>query len=358
MAAPLARIVRWEAITSLGESAAETMLLLRAGVTNVQRSPFVDGAGRRVEVCASPSLAFGPPAVERMAALAAHAIERLCRSMPQLTEETPGETGGPVLLIALPEALREAAQAPAPMSDVRSFLHALRRKLPAPLAAAEIEPFPFGRAAGAVALQRALTLIERGRLVVWGGADSLIDWRRLQGLAETDRLVTEENVDGVRPGEGAAFACLAPAGDRDGIALLGLGIGREPRPVGSDQPCLSDGLSAALDDALKPLRAAGRRSGVWLFDSTHEMYATHEVQNVIARFADAIAIDVDLQTPLKELGDVGAAALPLLVVLAAETSWSGLAADDTAVVAVSSDGGERGAVLLGMPPVSAVRAAA
>ncbi len=47
----------WEAVTSLGESAAETALLLRAGLCNVAPSRFIDAKGQRVMFCSAPAIA-------------------------------------------------------------------------------------------------------------------------------------------------------------------------------------------------------------------------------------------------------------------------------------------------------------
>jgi len=150
----------------------------------------------------------------------------------------------------------------------------------------------------------------------------------------------------VRPGEGAAFAALGPSDAPGDVTVLALGFGREPCPVGSPGPCRSDGLSAALEGAVEPLRAARARSNFWLLDTTHEAYGTQEVQNIIARFGDVLGLDTELQMPMKELGDVGAASMPLLAVLGAQAWRLGLASDDTAVIAGCSEHGARGAMLL------------
>jgi 3-oxoacyl-[acyl-carrier-protein] synthase I len=191
-----------------------------------------------------------------------------------------------------------------------------------------------------------LQLVRGDRLVIWGGVDTLHDWEVLQALEKEDRLLTAENVDGVRPGEAAAFVVLGPPHAEGDVAVLGVGLGREPCPVGSQQPCMSDGLSHALEAAVEPLRGAQARSNCWLLDTTHEAYGTHEVQNIIARFGDVMGQDTDLQMPFKELGDVGAASMPLLAVLGAQAWRFGHARDDTAVITASSEHGARGAMLL------------
>jgi hypothetical protein len=335
----LATLVAWSAVSSLGESATETALLLRAGLNNVARSRFIDASGERVMMCAAPAVPPDLGGVERAAALAQLALSGLGAAI-----EAPRR---PVLLLALPERYAEQEFSVTLTAEGQEFLRSMRAGLPPQFKNLEIELFPFGRAAGAVAMRRALSLVGHEQLVIWGGVDTLYDWTTLEALERADRLMTVANIDGVRPGEGAAFMAVAPAGAGDAIRVLGLGTGREPFPVGSEEPCRSLGLSAALDKALAPLRAAGRRTNCWLLDNTHEAYATQELQNIIARFGDVLGLQGELQMPLRELGDVGAAAMPLLAVLAAEAWRLGYANDDAAVITGCSQGGARGALLLG-----------
>lgn len=341
---PLAGLVAWEAITSLGESAAETALLLRAGIVNVSLSHFIDAAGERVMLCHSPALPATLSGADRLVALAAHALLRL---LPQL----PPGSGGPLtVLLALPERLAAVDNGFDLLPAGQAVRDGLRRALPVELAHAEIECFPFGRAAGALALRRALDLLSRGTRVVWGGVDSQHDWDVLQALEQADRLLTAENVDGVRPGEAAAFVALAPAGGDDAVNLLSVGLAREPHPVGSDEQSQATGLCAALDNAVEPLRHAIARSNYWLLDNTHEVYATQALQNVITRFGDVLGLETELHMPLKELGDAGAAAMPLLATLAAQSWRTGHACDHTAVITGCSERGARGAMLLAARP--------
>ena len=342
---PLARLLCWEAVTSLGESAMETALLLRAGLSNVEASHFIDAQGRRVMLSAAPSLPSDLGGENRMVALASHALLGLMKKL-----DPQGQLGSrrrPLqVLLALPERFSTSETNSALTSEGRYFLKALRATLPPILSEIEFEVFPFGRAAGAVALQRALQLVDADRIVIWGGVDTLHEWSVLEALEATDRLLTQDNIDGIRPSEGAAFAAIGPSHAAGDVEVLALGLGREPHPIGSDQPCLSVGLSLALEAALAPLRATQSRSNCWLLDNSHEVYATQELQNIIARFGDALGLQAQLQMPLKELGDVGAAAMPLLAVLGAEAWRLGFANDDTAVVTGCSDSGARGAMLL------------
>ena len=350
----LACLSHWEAITSVGESAAETALLLRAGLNNVAPSMFIDANGARVLACAAPALQSDLRAADRLVALASHTLANLCRALAPAP--LPGRHRfTPIMLMALPERFAAGASSAELNDDGHRFIEALHKALPSELAGADLEVFPFGRAAGALALGRALQCVGTDRLVIWGGVDTSHDWAVLQALEAADRLVTLENIDGVRPGEGAAFAVVTPAADGD-VGVLALGLGREPFPVGGVKPSFALGLTQALETAVAPLRATRQRTNEWWLDLTHEAYATEALQNVIARFGDVLGLKTDLQMPLKELGDVGAAAMPLLAVLSAEAWRLGHAIDRTAVVTGCSDNGARGALLMGAPDTFVVEA--
>lgn len=345
---PLAHIWSWEAISSLGESATETALLLRAGLCNVTQSHFVDRNGKRVMMCSTPALPHALSGARRLVALAGHAVSRLCHRMA-LAGMNVLAPARPILLLALPERFAARQSVDELTEEGRAVVEGVRGCLSAVRLNCDIEAFPYGRAAGAASLRRALELVGSGRPVIWGGLDSQHDWTVLKALEQADRLLTAENVDGIRPGEGAAFVMLGAPIANGIVSVIGLGVGREPHPVGSDHPTQSTGLSAALEAAVGPLRESKKRSNFWLLDNTHEGYGTQELQNVIARFGDVLGLQTELHTPLKEIGDVGAAAMPLLAALAAEAWRLGYGNDDTAVITGCSDGGARGALLLAGP---------
>lgn len=333
-------LTAWQAVSTVGESAAETALLLRAGVSNVALSDFIDATGQRMMTCSAPAIPTHLRGTRRAVALAQLALGRLLE---------PLEIGHrPVLALAVAERYRLDERSGELNAEGQAFVTLLRASLPEKLAGCEVEVFPYGRAGGAPALRRASEHAREGRFAIWGGVDTLHDWSVLERLEAAARLLTVENVDGVRPGEGAAFLVVAAARSR-GVSVLGLGTGREPRPIGTEEPLQSLGLSAALESALEPLRELARRTNYWLLDNSHEKYATKELQNIIARFGDVLGTRSEMQTPLQPLGDAGAAAMPLLAVLAAEAWRLGYASDDVAVVTGCSDDGARGAVLLGAP---------
>jgi 3-oxoacyl-[acyl-carrier-protein] synthase-1 len=343
----VARLVCWEAISTVGESAAETALLLRAGISNVSLSRFIDDSGARVRLCSVPALPEDLLGSQRAVALASRALLNLVSTLrsaiPRLDERKL------YMALALPE--RFAAEGYSLNAQGVSFVERFAALLPMELKNCEVEYFPFGRAAGALALQKAIDHADRGEIAVCGGVDTQYDWDVLEALAAADRLLTPDNVDGLRPGEGAAFVVVDDGRENYNVDvevdIFAVGLGREPHPIGSEIPSQAIGLSAALETALRPMRLAVRRTNFWLLDNTHETYATQELQNIIARFGDVLGLQTELQMPSKELGDVGASAIPMLLTLGAEAWRRGYANDTLAVATACSDQGARGAVLFG-----------
>jgi 3-oxoacyl-[acyl-carrier-protein] synthase I len=342
-------LVDWQAVTSLGDSVEETALLLRAGLCHLEDTRFVDALGRPIRMCVAPAVDPASSGVERLLGLARLALDRLAVRLPD---------GAVVMhiVLALPSELATGA-ADAAAESIRKLVSQLQSGLPAAFARAAIVAMPYGPAAGAIAMKRALALVSDGDFVIWGGVDSWHHWDRLEPLLDTDRVLTDDNVDGIRPGEAAAFALVRAARPGDAIGCTGLGLAREPHPRGLNGTCKSDGLTQALDSALAPLRTAGRGCAQWYLDTSHEAHSTHELQNVIARFGDCIGARAEMHMPLKELGDAGAASMPLLAALAAQSWRDGWTDDDDAVVIGCSDDGARGALLLSRraPALAGVR---
>jgi hypothetical protein len=334
-------LVAWEAVTSIGEGAVETSALWEAGIVNLAPSRFVLDDGTAAALCASPALSPALLGTERLAALIGLALERLAA-----TPEGNALRGIGTLLLCLPERMADAANGYRLRPEGQALVDALHAR---PLLAGRklrIEPFPFGRAAGAPSIQRALELVASGQRVLWGGVDSQHDWQVLGALAAGDRLLTEENVDGIRPGEAASVLLLQPAQGGTQPVLMGVGLGREQPPDETRPASRADGLARAVRSATARLAEQRRRCGHWLFDTTHEKIATQRLQHVLTACADIVGLQTSLHSPLKTLGDAGAASLPLFAALAAESWRNGTADDETALLAASSDSGACGAILL------------
>ena len=221
----------------------------------------------------------------------------------------------------------------------------LRRQLPRGWDQLAIEVFPQGAPAAAWALRRALQRLPRDGVLLWGCVDTLHDAGVLTELEGGDRLLRPDQVDGMRPGEAAAFVALGARAVEGAVGLLACGFGDDE--TAADEVTLDAALTASLTGALAPLRALGARCNQWLLGSSHEEVATRALQNLIGRCGDVLGTATLLHAPLKELGHVGAATLPLLFALAAEAWRDGHHAEPFAVLVDGLyRGGERAAAAL------------
>jgi 3-oxoacyl-[acyl-carrier-protein] synthase I len=327
-------IAAWGARTPVGLDASQTGFALRAGVTRVRETLFADRFGDPVRMALLDALADDCSGFERLASLA---VPAACEAAERIAERAPQTS------VALLLAVDPGVESNALLERVRDAVHPI-----CPVVHADA--IAGGGSSGAVALEGAAEWLRTGAdLVLLGGVHSDYDWPRLRAALAADRVIDAENLEGFIPGEGAAFVALCRGGgaerlERDaGARVSGWShISGDPdvHPL-VPQP---DRLARALERAAAPVR--GRRVNAWTMDLTHEQTRLREIQILFARLGDLVGERVDFNTPLRELGRLGAATLPTFWVLAAEAWVRGYAADDVAVCLAGSDDGARAAVLL------------
>lgn len=330
--------------TALGLTATQTALLLRTGVTALGAAPLVDGAGQQVtmgfDATQDPYL-VGP---ERAARLASFALR------DALTPLGPAVQGlSAQLLLCLDEG--GGARAP-DAALLAARVHAAARDL---LPGAALEISARGAAGPAHALPKALEALEARRVdaVLLGGVHSDYDPLRIAALDEAGRLFSAERLDGLIPGEAAAFALLvrddvARRADLPGRARVrDLGAGMErARPDNDETPYEAYGLTTAIRAASDEAQKAGLRVGWSISDLSFELWRIKEWQAVITRTHAVWGEPQVMEAPAQRLGNLGAAAMPLGIALAAEAWRRGHAPAPLAMVFAGSDSGERGAILL------------
>jgi 3-oxoacyl-[acyl-carrier-protein] synthase-1 len=344
-------VVTWGLISPLAPTASQTGYFLRAEKNNFRDSPFINHLGDRVRMSYVATLPQRVSGVDRLVLLAQHAIEETLAPIPPARR--PSRTR---VALALPERFSKVRgtldlshEGSTLVKRLREVFHHLGPDF-------EFTCFPVGHAGGAYAIEQATQWLQgpETEFVLVGGVDTAYDWSVLEVLEKSDRIITPENLDGCIPGEGAAFLGLVSDPRTVGLPgvaqIAGLGTGFDPHPFPSEETCLAEGLSSALKLAVAPLRAAKRRSDSWFTDLTHERWKVRDLQIAIARFGDVVGINTSLETPLRELGDLGAASLPAFCALALEGWAQGYAKDTVAVVLAESDHGERGAAVLGVLP--------
>jgi 3-oxoacyl-[acyl-carrier-protein] synthase-1 len=338
------QIAAWGAATPLGDNAIHTGLFLRAGRNQFLMSPFIDTWGERIRMSFLTTIPRDLTGVDRLARLAGAALREALAPLGELPEGISTQ-----LALALPEPPQGGSS-----KSGKALSDWLARSIGEVLPISGIMPFPAGHAAGAEALAKAHAWISSGKehIVVVAGVDSYYNWDDLEPMEKSDRIITEDNLDGMIPGEAAAFVVLvsewlaARLQVRPVARLVSAGTARDPHPFGSEEVCGAEGYTQAAGVVLAPLRAANRRVNYWWVDLTNESRKTKEFQLTIPRIGDVLGTATRLMTPLRELGDTRAATIPLMAALSSEAWDKGYGADSISVCMAASDGGTRGMALL------------
>jgi 3-oxoacyl-[acyl-carrier-protein] synthase-1 len=202
-------------------------------------------------------------------------------------------------------------------------------------------------------LNRAQSMIESGEVdcCIVGGIDTYIDYDRLDLYDSQWRIKSERNVDGFIPGEGAVMFLLEKASaaanrNIEKLAALSKVVGDvEPNNIRSGKNSSGTGLGNAI---AKLQQITGLEEKIaWTFsDMNGESYRGYEWGIVLVRHNALFDEQHLLDHPADCVGESGAAGGALLVAQAAFSFAKGMNAADNALIYVSSDQGERAAMLV------------
>ncbi|MGD0523504.1 MAG: hypothetical protein ABSE49_00095 [Polyangiaceae bacterium] len=352
MKATLAVVVGVGARTSVGATARHTAFLVRAGVVGFHEAPLLDLAEEPVTFGSVPTLDPLLVGAERVLSLAKAALDE---ALDVLGERIAGLRVRIVLGLD-PILGRKVGTTPPPADALAEDLrrHAMKRK-PATVV---VEGVAKGEAAPGLRLGPACEELARGEVdvVLLGGAHSDYDPVIIERLSSLGRLFGGGNVNGVIPGESAAFAMLTTPGfarkyDLAPRAWLhGIGTGFEKAGPDNDEPASEAlGITLAVETAMRALDHEKERVGWMLNDMTAEVHRVLEYQAVYIRSQRFLGPPQWVDALAQKLGGLGAAALPLHVALLA-TAWRhGFGPHPLALSTVGSDSGERVATLWSDP---------
>ena len=342
-------------LTSLGQTA-QSWAAMRAGFARIaERSDFhLLGPDEEFDLPSPLTAAEASPAWD-----GSHPWDRLAElALPALAEalESAGLTSRDWKHVDFALGLRAPAGEGTPADMGRYVIDALCADgaLSKPRSASvRFE----GHAAGAVAMvdaARALRAGDRACCVV-GGADTFLDPDTIAALDLGFRLRSERSADGYLPGEAAAFVVLETAeraaerGAKPLATLAGYGLADEPRPLGSDDPCMAEGLCGAIRQVAERAGRGGAKvpAATWvLSDQNGERHRAKEWALAATRLHELLDPSLELWSPAENFGDTGPASVPLLAAMAAETFRRGSAPAAGALLVASSDGPARAGLLL------------
>lgn len=326
-------VVSVGARSTLGLSALQAAMLVRARRGDPQSLPLRDKRGRPIGACTAKGVPAGLSGCDRLVALGAPALRA---AVPR---QAPSGTW-PVIL-AVPEKGR-------PDDDPRldgAIVQALAEASGVAIDEGRSRTVRAGHAGAAIAVAAALDAVHAGApAVVVGGVDSHVHPEVLAWLDAECRLHAMGAENGFIPGEGAGFLVIsARPGAASGPPALvrAAKIGYE-ESVTTDAPNIGQAMTAILRDLA--LAAPGGRLAWALTDVNGERHRVREWR--LASGRGAFADGAVHHRPADDLGDLGAATGAVLGAMAYELFRAGAAPASTACVALSSDGPERGAFLL------------
>jgi 3-oxoacyl-[acyl-carrier-protein] synthase-1 len=314
---------------------------MRAHIAKFDELPYHDKRDAPIIGAAVPGL---DPNLKRGQRL----VELLNLALVDCLGEKPALPQGEIpLLVGLAEAKRPAGGAA--LAD--SIVKAMEAKLAFRFHPTLSRAFPKGHTAGFEALRAARELLQNAKVpaCVVCGVDSYINASSLLWLEQLWRLKTEDNSDGVIPGEAAAAIVVQRPGTKRGeasVRVMGLGFAHEKAGVLSEEPLLGLGLAEAGRAALAEARKGIHDMDFRLADVTGESYGFREQALLIARLMRVRREQFPLWHCADAIGDTGAAAGPCHLVVAFEALNKGYAPGGHAIACCSAVPGDRAVAVL------------
>ncbi|GGD74541.1 hypothetical protein [Caballeronia grimmiae] len=322
-------------VTSVGLTSAAAAAAIRAGLSNAQITRFMDWGGEWIAAHVAPIEAHDPHT--KLLKMAATAIEE-CIWRAALEPDM-----NIAMVLCLPEASRPSTGHELGASAIGEIATLLGTRFSTHSCVITV-----GRVGGFFGLDRARTLVYEGKAdaVLVAGVDSYVNWPALSHFEDRHRLLTSRNSDGFLPGEAAA--ALMAARPRSGVALRceGLGFASESATIDTDLPLRADGLVEAIHAAARDADCRPQDFDLRISGLSGEHYYFKEAALAMSRLIRDQGSDADLWHPADCTGEVGAAAGPLGIAIAANACAKGYASGSRILCHLSSDGTERSAAFL------------
>ena len=353
MTRPVAYVASVGVRSSIGLTSLQTAMLFRSGAAGMREAPLLDVEGERVTMCFVPTVDPLVTGWEREVALATPAIE-------EALAPWAGQLNGDrvQLSLCLDERYGRAPRGSAEAAAGAALGRAIHEKAHALFPGMGIEVAARGQASAALCLPGALTALTSRRLdaVVLGAVHSDYEPSWIERLSADRRIFKPDNLDSFIPGELAVFLVLVAAdtarraGRPTMAGVVASAAAVEAATLDNNRSSYEAlGLTGSVRGVTGEMVEAGQTAGWAITDLTFEHHRVHEWQAMLIRTREAWSEPYVVDSPAQRLGHTGAAAIPLGMALAAVGWHHGSAPAPRAVVHGSSDGGDRGAVLLTEP---------
>lgn len=328
-------------VCSVGLNALSACAALRARIAGFHELPYCDNRGEPIIGAAVPIL---PPRLKRNERLIELAAMALADCLSNLSTES-------LVNIPLLIGLAESGRPGGGDGVTQTIIPELEQKLGIRFHPTLSQVIPEGHVSGFRALNVARQLFHSQGLpaCLICGVDSYLNAQSLLWLNEHWRLKTEENSDGVIPGEGAAAVLLqaqSPSGAESGVKIAGIGFGHEEAGVLSEEPLLGLGLAAAARSALTEAGQQMHQMDFRLSDVTGESYGFKEQALMLGRLMRERRESLPIWHSADCIGDTGAAAGVGQLIVAQHAFRKRYAPGEQAIACTSAVPGGRAAVVL------------
>ncbi|MGR9209206.1 3-oxoacyl-ACP synthase (plasmid) [Rhizobium leguminosarum] len=323
-------------VTAVGLDAPSSCAAMRARLDGFQETRFL-GPGGDWLIGAPVSLPRNWVGEKRMAHLAAAAISEAFQTLPDARGQT-------ALILCLAEEDRPGP----PVPDGARLLASIAEIV-------DIRPqgrsrvVAHGRPSGHVALEQARRILaaKEAPYVMIAGIDSYLTEEAIAHYLANARLLTANNPNGFIPGEAAA-AVICSSSRVGGLQLFGLGLAREHACIynPADLALRGDGMTSAYRTALEATGIRMNQVGYRIADLIGEQYWFKQSALASLRLLRGRHDFQDIWSPGEFLGNIGAAAVPLMIGMAFTAARKGYAAGNTVLLEASNDAGACGAAIL------------
>ncbi|MBZ9920874.1 MULTISPECIES: hypothetical protein [unclassified Mesorhizobium] len=332
------------AVTAAGLNARQTLAAIRAGLSAFNEIVVEPFPATQIAARVPTTWKLRKTDGEWLVNMAVRAIMEALRSGPFAAAAT-------ALVISPPESFRShPAFATVPFVD---FLPAVMLGCGGSFHPASIA-VDGGAAASVSLLERASDLLSRPGVeqIILGGVDSFLNDVDLDRLRQSGRLKSSDGAQGLVPGEAAAFVRLTSAPEGNGAvapAVVNIGVAREEDSVLSDRFSQGRAMLSALRAAVASNGPKESDISFVVSNSNGERHRALEQLVVHPRFYRTLRELTPTAYPAMTVGEVGAAAGALALMLAADGMRQNYAPGSAAMLEIASETGLRtAAVVAGM----------
>lgn len=327
-------------VCAVGLNASASCVAMRAGIANFVELPYHDNQGEPIIGATVPDLPINLKRDERL-------VDLLAMALTDCLKDKPSEPLDRIpLLVGLAESARPGGGAEL---VARSIIERVQEKVGVQFHRKFSQVITKGHVSGFESLRVVRDLFKDAGIQVClvCGVDSYINASSLLWLDQHWRLKTEENSDGVIPGEAAVAAFIEKhPSPKSSVEVTGLGFSHERSHVLCDAPFLGIGLASAAKTALSEAGLSLHQMDFRLSDVTGESYGFKEQSLVEARLLRIRKDELPLWHAAESIGDIGATAGIVQLMAAGAAFRKGYAPGEKAICYTSAVPGDRAVAVI------------